>query len=668
MYCLRRIPFFVVVLYISIVVVSGQTPSSIIGLRPVISGLDSPVYLTNAGDGSNRLFVLEQRGMVKVIQPGESTATVFLDVSPLVSSSGGERGLLGLAFHPQYSINHRFFIFYTRATDGDVVIAEYKTSDTDPNQADPNAVREIITIPHPAENHNGGTILFGPDDGYLYASIGDGTGGNDSANNAQNKKVLLGKIIRIDVDTPVDQVPAYNIPPDNPYVRKSVRGRGEIYALGLRNPYRFSFDREGSHQLWAGDVGQEATEEVDIITRGGNYGWRVYEGSQCSGLDPDLCIPTNFIPPVAEYSHGGEHPRCSIIGGHVYRGPLGTFDQGTYVYADLCSGEIFNLINGTQSVRLDNAYLPTAIGEDESGELYVVSLGGVIHKIVRRSAIADFDGDLRTDVSVYRPSTGTWYILNSSDQSMRAQRFGLDGDVPVSQDVDGDTVSDIGVFRPSTGTWYFYRSSDGTVDVHNFGVDGDIPTMADYDGDQKADLSIYRPSTASWWVFPSSTQEPFQRSFGKAGDMPVVGDYDGDGKSDIGLWRPADGVWYCIYSHKDQVVQQKFGLAGDIPTAGDFDGDGRTDIAVFRPSAGLWYAIHSDDGQVYVTQWGTDGDIPIVGDYDGDGLADISLFRPTDGVWYTIRSSDQKEAYTRFGLKDDIAVPMSPFIESTSQK
>jgi glucose/arabinose dehydrogenase len=655
MFTEQRVLFLVLMVYLSVFAASGQAQPDVIGLRPVLSHLDSPVYLTNAGDGSDRLFIVEQRGLIKVLQPGATTPTVFLDVSSIVSSAGGERGLWGLAFHPQYSTNRRFFIYYSRESDGAAEIAEYETSTEDQNRANPSPVRVIITIEHPAVNHYGGTILFGPD-GYLYGAIGDGTGGNDTDNNAQNINVLLGKFIRIDVNTPVGQIPPYNIPPTNPYAGKT-RGMDEIYAIGFRNPYRFSFDRGGTHQLWAGDVGQEAREEIDTVTRGGNYGWRVYEGNECSELDPDLCTPANYLPPVLDYSHGGDTGRCSVIGGQVYRGTLGTFASGTYVYADLCSGEVFNWSNGAQSVRLANGYLPTAIGEDESGELYLVSLGGTVHKLVRRHARADFDGDLRTDVSVFRPSDGTWNVLNSSDQSIRSVGLGQQGDIPVAQDFDGDLISDVGVFRSATGEWFYCRSSDGTVGVSNFGNDGDIPAAADYDGDQKADLAVFRPSTGEWYIFSSITNMPFERSFGVAGDIPAVGDYDGDGRDDIAVWRPSNGTWYWANGFNDSFFQMQFGLNGDIPTLGDFDGDGRADIAVYRPSEGGWYTTHSQDGSIYFTQLGSRGDVPAVGDYDGDGLDDIAVFRPSKGTWSQIRNSDQTIINTRFGLKGDLAGP-----------
>ena len=338
--------------------------------------LSSPVFVGNAGDGTRRLFIVEQIGIIKVLQPGATIPTTFLDIRTRLLA-GGERGLLGLAFHPQYASNGRFFVYYTRALDGALVIAAYRVS-ANPNVAS-TAETVLLAIPHPTNaNHNGGMLAFGPD-GYLYAGVGDGGGSNDPANNAQNIEVLLGKILRIDVDRP-DPVAgtAYSSPADNPYV--GVAGRDEIFAIGWRNPWRFSFDRLTGRQ-WVADVGQGTREEVDTpVVKGGNYGWRVYEGSACSDVDPSLCIPGNYVFPLFDYTHS--NGRCSITGGYVYRGTQGALLQGTYVFADYCTGEIFSWNGSTQTVLLDTAQSISSFGEDELGELYVVSLAGSVSKIV----------------------------------------------------------------------------------------------------------------------------------------------------------------------------------------------------------------------------------------------------------------------------------------------
>lgn len=347
-----------------------------IELSPVLTGLSSPVLATHAGDGSGRLFVVEQTGRVLVLRPGATSPGVFLDVSTRIAP-GGERGLLGLAFHPQYATNGRLFVFYTRSGDGALTIAEYRAS-ADPDLAEPTEL-PLLTIPHPGQsNHNGGMLAFGPD-GMLYIGTGDGGGSNDPQNNAQNIEVLLGKILRLDVDQP-DLVGGtrYSSPTDNPYVGRA--GRDEIHSTGWRNPWRFSFDRL-TGQGWVADVGQGEREEIDSpLLLGGNYGWRVYEGTRCTGLDSALCIPANFVAPLLEYTHVSG--RCSVTGGYVYRGSRNALPAGTYVFADFCTGEVFGWNGVTQSLLLASGQNVSGFGEDESGELYVVGLGGTVSRIV----------------------------------------------------------------------------------------------------------------------------------------------------------------------------------------------------------------------------------------------------------------------------------------------
>lgn len=343
----------------------------------MLIGLSSPLYVTHARDGSNRLFVVEQPGRILVLRPGAPTPTVFLDITARVLS-GGERGLLGLAFHPDYASNRRFFVNYTRQPDGTTVIAEYQASFSDPDVADPTETVLLIML-QPFANHNGGMIEFGPD-GFLYIGAGDGGSGNDPDNRAQNINELLGKILRIDIDMPSPPAP-YSSPPDNPFFG-STPGRDEIYAVGLRNPFRFSFDRE-TGELIVGDVGQGEREEIDLVTLGGNFGWRVFEGTRCTGLGPASCSAAGFIDPIAEYDHSGG--RCSITGGYVYRGPRGTLPVGAYVYGDFCTGEILQLhpvaSGAPQTLLLDTTLNIASFGEDEAGEIYVVGLGGTVHRI-----------------------------------------------------------------------------------------------------------------------------------------------------------------------------------------------------------------------------------------------------------------------------------------------
>jgi glucose/arabinose dehydrogenase len=363
-------------------------------LQTLFTGLSNTVYVTNAHDGTNRLFIIEKAGRIMVAQPGATTTGVFLNITSRVLSTGSEQGLLGLAFHPHYLMNGRFFVNYTRQTDGATVVAEYHVSASDPNVADTTET-VLLVIPQPFTNHNGGMMEFGRD-GYLYIGMGDGGSANDPGNRAQNINNLLGKILRIDVDHPNGSVP-YSSPADNPF-SGSMPGADEIYAVGMRNPWRFSFDR-ATGELYVGDVGQGVWEEIDIVTRGGNYGWRVLEGKHCTGNDPALCTAASpcdvngYACPIFEYDHSAG--RCSITGGYVYRGARSTVPVGLYIFADYCTGEIWQLNppdgagNRTRTLLADTAFNITSFGEDEAGEIYVVAQSGTVARLTGSPPPAD---------------------------------------------------------------------------------------------------------------------------------------------------------------------------------------------------------------------------------------------------------------------------------------
>ena len=350
-----------------------------IRLVPVLSDLSAPVFVTSARDGTDRLFIVEQEGVIKVVGPGQTAPATFLDITAKVLA-GEERGLLGLTFHPRIGPGRRFVVSYTREPDGAVVIAEYAVSTQNPSVADPGET-VLLVIPKPFANHNGGMVAFGPDD-FLYMGIGDGGSGGDPDRRAQDTTQLLGKILRIDVDTPNGNQP-YSSPSSNPFAG-SATGADEIYAYGLRNPWRFSFDRL-TGDLWVGDVGQGSVEEINIIDRGDNAGWRTWEGSACTGLEPGLCTPNAYVFPVTQYGHSGG--RCSVTAGYVYRGRRGSLPAGSYVFADFCSGEIFVLENGTTSIALDTGLRIASFGGDDAGEIYVVHLGGAVHRIAAVDAV-----------------------------------------------------------------------------------------------------------------------------------------------------------------------------------------------------------------------------------------------------------------------------------------
>ena len=649
-------------------------------VQPVLSGLTAPVLATNARDDSNRLFVVQQNGVIKVLQPNAAAATDYLNISSKIAY-GGERGLLGLAFHPQFTANGRFFVNYTRAADGATVIAEYKAANSAANTVDAATERILLVIAQPYPNHNGGMIGFGPD-GYLYIGMGDGGNGNDPQNRAQNKGALLGKFLRIDVNVAAGSTLPYAIPTDNPFVGANTQrcddGSGtattagntcqEIYTIGMRNPFRWSFDRR-TGQLLAGDVGQDAIEEIDVIQKGKNYGWRVYEGNQCTNNDPNLCAPTNYEPPIYQYTH--QNGRCSIIGGYDYRGVRNTVAAGTYLFSDYCTGEIIAWQNGQANTLLTTAFGVSAFGEDEAGELYVCNVSkGTVGKIVNpnaaaaRRVVSDFDGDLRTDISVFRPASGTWFVSRSSDNGFVAAQFGQSGDKLAPGDYDGDGKTDFAVFRENTGDvdraqFYVYLSATNTVQARQFGRTGDVPVIGDYDGDRKSDFAVFRPSNGYWYILNSATNAIRYQQFGTNADQAVPGDYDGDGQTDVAVRRPSSNVWYILRSRTNSIGYATFGLSGDVPVIGDYDGDGNADVAVWRPSNGTWYALQSSNNQLIAAQWGTSGDTPAPGDYDGDGRTDFAVTRNQSNgkVWYVLRSLDGAIRNPQFGLNSDIAVP-----------
>ncbi|MGZ8528677.1 MAG: PQQ-dependent sugar dehydrogenase [Candidatus Limnocylindrales bacterium] len=353
-----------------------------LSLSKVAGNLSSPVFVTNAGDASGRLFIVEQGGRIKILQGGVVLAAPFLDIHTKVSKSG-ERGLLGLAFHPDYAVNGKFYVYYTD-TKGRIAIAVYHRSTGDPNRASSTG-SVLLRISKPYANHNGGTLAFGPD-GYLYLGTGDGGSAGDPGNRAQDLGSLLGKILRINVNGRTSARP-YIIPKTNPYVGKT--GLDQIWARGVRNPWRFSFDSV-TGDLWIGDVGQNRYEEIDRSTaasgggRAKNYGWRVVEGDSCY-RPATGCSKSGKKIPLAVYGHS---KGCSVTGGYVYRGTEYSVLVGGYLFADFCSGRIWAVTaqgaaRQTPRQLLDSTLMISSFGQAEDGSLYVTDLrNGGVWKVV----------------------------------------------------------------------------------------------------------------------------------------------------------------------------------------------------------------------------------------------------------------------------------------------
>ncbi len=338
--------------------------------KVVATGFDAPVFLTSP-PGDDRMFVVEQSGRIMILQKGRTLPQPFLDLSGQIAT-GSERGLLGLAFHPSFATNGRFFVYFTDVT-GDVRIAELRVAPTG-NVVDPSTLRPILTINHRRwSNHNGGWLTFGPD-GNLYIGVGDGGGSGDKSGNSQNPQRLLGKILRINVDG----AEPYSIPATNPYAKGG--GQPEIFATGLRNPWRAAFDGD---RLYIADVGQNKWEEVNVVktTPGLNFGWNRMEGATCFATTP--CAAPDLTQPVVTYSHDDG---CSVTGGFVYRGTAMPALTGRYLFSDFCSGVLMSLrmpdATVTTSTDLGNLGQVTSFGQDSKGEVYILNYDGVIRKLV----------------------------------------------------------------------------------------------------------------------------------------------------------------------------------------------------------------------------------------------------------------------------------------------
>ncbi len=360
---------------------SGAVSS--IQLDLATSGLDALTQVTSAGDGSGRLFLVERRGIIRVFKDGSLQAGSFLDMRTMVGA-GGERGLLGLAFHPEFAENGLLFVFFTRG-DGDVVVGRWRANSAR-TEVMASSYAPLLKVEHSAAaNHNGGGMAFNPRNGLLYVAVGDGGGSGDPENDAQNVvRNKLGKILRINVDGTGDgPYGTYSIPSSNPFVGRS--GRDEIWSSGWRNPWRLSFDRANGN-LFIADVGQGSWEEVNRETYGTaggrNYGWRTMEGRHC--YEATTCNKSGKTLPITEYSHGSG--RCSITGGFVYRGTTHAALVGHYVFADFCTGRIWTILNnggnGDHVLLADTGEMITSFGESDDGELYAVTIDGKLFRVL----------------------------------------------------------------------------------------------------------------------------------------------------------------------------------------------------------------------------------------------------------------------------------------------
>ena len=436
---------------------SNLTAQPVVNFIPLItSDLSSPLDIVNANDGTHRLFIVERAGLIKIYN-GTLLSTPFLDLTDSTACCG-EQGLLSMAFHPDFANNRLFYVYYTD-NNGDIAVARFNTLSAGANTADPASGKILLRIPHPTHsNHNGGHLAFGPNDGYLYFATGDGGSGGDPPDNAQNGNSLLGKMIRLDVRT--DNVaPYYNIPPTNPYI-SDPNVRDEIWALGLRNPYRWSFDRLNG-DMWIGDVGQGLWEEVNFRTNGNtggiNYGWDCYEGKQLynDGVSPIPCSgAAAYIQPILDYPHNATDGGFSITGGYVYRGVNYPAMYGHYIFADHVSGNVWLLPPG--GAAADTIRFPgklgsiTAFGESETGELYATTLNGRLYRVTATSNSA-----LPVDIISFTATAKNSFneILWTAANEINLLQY------EVEYSADGNNFQQAGIVKATAANTYRFEHS-----------------------------------------------------------------------------------------------------------------------------------------------------------------------------------------------------------------
>jgi len=609
--------------------VSGTVPG--VTLQQLASGLDSVTSITHAGD--DRLFLTLRSGRIVIFTGGAVKPQAFLDIRSLVNASG-EGGFLSVAFHPRYAQNGFLFVNYTNH-DLDTVIARYHVS-ANADQADPASGRILLTIPQPFDNHKGGQLQFGPD-GYLYIGMGDGGSAFDPACRAQRTDVLLGKMLRIDVDQNVSAAPFYGIPADNPF-----RGPGdpldEIWATGVRNPWRFSFDRQ-TGDLWIGDVGQGLREEVDFQpanSRGGeNYGWKVMEGTLCStaAACPASTPPCNspaYTLPVLEYEH---NPHCSITGGYVYRGSALPQLQGAYVFGDFCSGILWAASrqgNGFNVRNIDGT-LPNLItfGQDKNGEIYLATLDGGLYRLNGQAT----GGHTAETVGLYDSQASVFQLKAANRQG---------GAVTVVH------------FGPKRNRW--------------------IPLAGDWDGNGKSTPGFYDPANETFRLKNSlqgsATDILLKVNAPSRNVLPVVGDWNGDGKDTVGLYEVTSGKFFLKNSltGPDFDVVVLFGPPGQprIPVAGDWAGFGSDGIGLYDPATSTFTLVSSlsgGGGPDFQFQFGprNHSGLPVIGDWNGDGIDGVGVYDPVAGTFLlrNTLSAGGAEVQFRYGPKRNTWKPIA---------
>ncbi len=416
-----------------------------LNIEEFATGFSSPLNIQNAGD--ERLFVVEQGGLIKIIDNGSTNSTPFLDISDQISSSG-ERGLLGLAFHPNYQTNGKFYIYYTD-TNGESQLSEFTVDSNNPDVADASSEVNLLSITQPFSNHNGGCITFGPD-GMLYVATGDGGSAGDPNDNAQNLNTLLGKILRLNVD-----ISAPYIPSDNPYVNDN-NALDEIWASGVRNPWKFSFD-SSTGEIWIADVGQNEIEEINKTNNaaGLNYGWRCYEGNQVYDTSGDCPANNQLTFPFTEYTHNNSGAfKCSVTGGFVYRGTEFPNLVGNYVFADYCSDEI-GIVDNTGNITYFGPFSGnnfSSFGVDQNNNLYVAGISsGTIYKVIDESLAVK--NNSFENLTLYPNPTSGEIFLSTTENIKQVELFSIEGKLLVKNSFDNNSSQKLAFSNLTSGLY-----------------------------------------------------------------------------------------------------------------------------------------------------------------------------------------------------------------------
>jgi aldose sugar dehydrogenase len=633
-------------------------------IREIVSGLSQPTAMAFIGPGD--ILVLQKAdGRVRRVINGVLQSGEVLDVAV---DNASERGLLGIALHPDFPITPFVYLYYTESSTANDTSGSpapranrvYRYTWNGSALVSPVLILDLPVTPGP--NHNGGTMTFGPD-GKLYVVIGDlnrsGQLQNFSGGSAPDN---TGVIFRVNDDG--------STPIHNPFFPQG-GNLAKYFAYGVRNSFGLAFDPV-TGKLWDTENGPATYDEINLVEPGFNSGWTQIMGPDSrdpQGLsdlvqfpgshytDPKFSWFNTVAPTALAFMNsprlGTQYDNDLFVGdfnnGNLYRFIVNDarddFVFTTPGLADLVADNAIEL----QEVILGGGFGGiTDLKVGPNGSLYVLSFGlGKIFAIFGQATPVDFDSDGKSDVGIYR--NGSWLIVRSSDASVTNEIWGGPSWIPVPADYDGDGITDIAVYNAS-GIWSIVRSSDGGNTLIGWsGAPGDIPVPADYDGDGKTDLAVYNPSTAVWSIIRSSDGGLITKTWGGPSWQPVVADYDGDGKADIAVYN-ANGLWSILRSSDGgNTLFGWSGAAGDIPVPADYDGDGKADFAIYNASTAWWSIIRSSDVGLTAKAWGGPLWQPVVADYDGDGKADIAVYNSNNGLWSIVRSSDGSNTLVGWG-------------------